>query len=280
MKNVRIDDLEENLIYHYCSVETFYAIICNKKLWLSDSSYMNDKYEIIWTNNVVLEVIETLKYRFQDNQEKLTKLDEFKEIYNSLENKKHYFISFSQDGDLLSQWRGYGDDAYGVSIGFEINNVYKKEHLAGQIGDELNIITPDKDLGYEYIDYNIHASIEKGILDILSDNSIYHLWSVILKESATASKHPSFQEEQEVRITYTHEDNFSKDERLSDKKFRAKNGELIPYYEFDFTRDESLLINNIVLGSKCKLNESDLSDFLKSNGFEDIDIIRSESSYR
>jgi hypothetical protein len=272
-------DYDENLIYHYCSVEALYAIIYNKKLWLSNSSYMNDKYEIIWTNNVVLEVIEKLQDRLKDDQEKLTKLDKFKEIYNSLEDKKHYFISFSENGDLLSQWRGYGNDAKGVSVGFKITDLDKKEHFCLQIGNET-INSTDKKIGWENIDYDIEESVKKNILQILNDNSNYEFTSAILKESATASKHSSFQEEQEVRITYTPKDNSPKDERLSDKKFRVSNGELIPYYEFEFKKNDSLQIKSIILGSKCKLNESDLRDFLKSNEFEEIDIIRSESSYR
>lgn len=29
----------------------------------------------------------------------------------------------SEDGDVLSQWRGYADNAQGVAIGFEIENL-------------------------------------------------------------------------------------------------------------------------------------------------------------
>ncbi len=87
-----------NLIYHYCSVNTFYEIIKNKKLWLSDSSYMNDKYEIIWTDKVVDESIDELEKELKND--KLVKLNNFRTEYKKFKNRKHYFTSFSKDGDL------------------------------------------------------------------------------------------------------------------------------------------------------------------------------------
>lgn len=273
--------LEEDLIYHYCSVETLYAIINNKKLWLSDSLYMNDKYEIIWMSNIVVKVIDELLADFNVEQEKVTRLRDFKQTYEKFEVKKHYFVSFSSDGDLLSQWRGYGDDAKGVSICFEIKNLDEKTHFCGQISGVERIITPDKELGYERIDYNIEESVKRNILQLLDDTNISEeLMSTILEESATASKHHSFYEEQEVRITYTPKDVPCKYENLSDKKFRERNKELIPYYEFDFTLNDSLVLRQIILGSKCKLDKNILQDFLKSNGFEGVEISLSESSYR
>lgn len=43
----------KQLIYHYCSVESMYNILSRKTLWLSDSEYMNDKYESIWADKIV-----------------------------------------------------------------------------------------------------------------------------------------------------------------------------------------------------------------------------------
>ena len=34
-----------------------------------------------------------------------------------------FIASFTEDGDLLSQWRGYGAGGDGVSIGFDLNKL-------------------------------------------------------------------------------------------------------------------------------------------------------------
>ena len=42
----------EDIIYHYCSVESFFNIITSKVLWLSDIEYMNDRLEGQWSNEI------------------------------------------------------------------------------------------------------------------------------------------------------------------------------------------------------------------------------------
>lgn len=43
-----------NIMYHYCNVEAFKAIIQNKTLWLSSVYNLNDYKEIHWIKEKVL----------------------------------------------------------------------------------------------------------------------------------------------------------------------------------------------------------------------------------
>ena len=104
----------------------------------------------------------------------------------------------------------------------------------------------------------------------------------ILKETAVICKNPSFTEENEVRLIYTPENKENEKNvicRLSEKLFRPQNGNIVPYYTFDFKNLDDFL-SKIVLGSKCVLNKEDLDEYLRSEGFDNTKIKYSKSSYR
>ena len=45
--------MDKNIVYHYCNLNTFYSIILNKTLRLSDITKSNDQLEITWANNII-----------------------------------------------------------------------------------------------------------------------------------------------------------------------------------------------------------------------------------
>ena len=47
--------------------------------------------------------------------------------------RSSYITCFSRNGDLLSQWRAYGDDGRGVSIGFNSKLLYKVDSSKNDI---------------------------------------------------------------------------------------------------------------------------------------------------
>jgi len=285
---------EKYIVYHYCSVETFLNIIKNKKLWLSDSEYMNDNKEGIWIDEVVEKNIKEL---IETSPLQKEKLEALQDEYNKLEYYKHYFMSFSKNGDLLSQWRGYADDGYGVAIGFQSglisdilkippkNNAVSKPSGEKAKSNIFQFSYTDIKYNNNLIKHSIKEYLAKGALE---DADIYAL---LIKNDAIGFKHYSFEEEKEFRIVYSpsienqefecnkHLDDAVK--KLSKKDYRVSNNQIIPYYKFDFSTDyNSLLIPKIILGSKCNLRIDDIQEVLISNGFESTKIELSESSYR
>ena len=113
--------------YHYCSLDIFLNILKNKQIYLSDPLKMNDKLEIRWYLDKLNEdghkedntdsVFERMRIR--------SGLEfSFDDLLNSLNSKGQrsiYISCFSQNRDLLSQWRAYANDGKGVSIGFDLN---------------------------------------------------------------------------------------------------------------------------------------------------------------
>lgn len=262
---------QEDLYYHYCSVSSFFKIITNKTLWLSDADYMNDHAELKWIDTVMNKILKE-------------KNNQLKKEYDRLEHKKHYFISFSKEKDILSQWRCYADDGQGVAIGFNFSKagIYSRSSF---VVDENSLTSK---IGYEDIRYD--ERIEASIRDIVSSEGV-NSSALFIKELATMIKHPSFQEEKEVRLIYTPENTNQSIEKnkyidyplknISGPSFRESNHQIIPYYEYKFDcQNNSSIISEVVLGPKCKLKEKDLKKFLEANKFLKTDIISSKSTYR
>ena len=120
----------ENTLYHYCRLETFLSIITNKTIRASDCNKTNDTEESRWISSLIIDsfLLEIKshplfcsKYAIED------KLIYIKNLISSViegtfyENKRNmltFITCFSEEGDLLSQWRGYANDGAGLSIGF------------------------------------------------------------------------------------------------------------------------------------------------------------------
>jgi hypothetical protein len=264
---------QSDLIYHYCSVDSFFKIIESKSIWLSDSDYMNDSYEGKWVDKLVENALSRIG--------KQDKISEFKKNYNNEKAKKYYLFCLSKNGDQLSQWRGYADDGKGVAIGFSRKSLNLPEAIEFPIGI-IDLIYDEKEQVR-----NINTAIEQ-LSNIKADINLLKNFSIWFKNS-------SFMEENETRIVHTPKNNLdalelpdrSKEylkiisKNISKLQFRVSNSDLIPYVSYGFKcRFHSSLIPSIILGPKCILKENDLTVFLKSNGLENTIISASKSSYR
>ena len=262
----------EDIIYHYCSVETFYKIIESKVLWLSNSDSMNDKLEGKWVDEIFEKI---------DISNNPSLPDSIKKRYKELNSKKQYIICFSANEDKPSQWEEYGNDGKGVAIGFSksalglsyiVNEVYDKEVLTVSSGFIQVIYSEAEQINL----------IEK-ILDSIDGNEKIDNRLLLIKELSNKFKGSLFEEEQEVRLVYIPKnycDNEIFAQKLSGIKYRDNS---IDYYEYKLTdqdKYENDLIPQIILGPECVLEEYDLQQFLHNNGLLKTEILKSISSYR
>lgn len=120
--------MSNNFVYHYCSVETFYKIITNKELWLTDITKSNDSNELQFA---VENFTRILNQRIKSKEAKLVPLMMFEQFWNEFNkiDKLFHICCFSTDSDSLSQWAMYANDATGLAIGFDKKYLKKlKEH--------------------------------------------------------------------------------------------------------------------------------------------------------
>lgn len=205
-------------IYHYCPVQAMLGIMGNNCIWLSDSIKTNDRTEINWLLNNISEVFDEAfqkyKLEFDDNI-----LKRIKEIVNELmrhtiiymlpniQQKKKFLTCFSENGDLLSQWRAYGNNGCGVAIGFnsEYFNLFKNgnEYEFTKVIYDLDRTKTflheviDKQLKYIIMDCIERNTIEKGLFDLKLQISM--LIDSMYQEGFIFKNH-HFEEENEWRL--------------------------------------------------------------------------------
>jgi len=270
--------MENNeILYHYCSVDTFMKIIENKELWLGNSEKMNDYSEI--------RLIESALEK---------KLTEYPSLNNFMSEYQEsisfpYICCFSKEGDLLSQWRGYADDGKGVAIGFDKKTIKSLRPTSYT----PSIYRDAQEFGYDSF-FFLEECIYRGeIQSTYLDNVLKKHYEDrkellrVLKQLSYISKHSGFEEEKEVRLIYSptsyrRDKGISTDTPISGVYYRSRNGEIVSYFKLHFANTNGLLlkdkiIHEVILGPKCKLFntntnklDNDFLAYLKTQNIEPV----------
>lgn len=105
------------LIYHYTTIKGLIGIITKSELWASDCRFLNDGTELTYALDLFFsEVDKNLKedLKFVDKGSGGLSIP----FRTPSESSDVFIVCFCENGDLLSQWRGYGQDQ-GYAIGFD-----------------------------------------------------------------------------------------------------------------------------------------------------------------
>jgi hypothetical protein len=110
-------------LWHYTSGEGLLGIIGSKSFYATDLFYFNDASEIVYASNLVEKVLSG-PIRVPDGRV----LKGVLEAFQSLNSKRDYpysmhVVCFCENGDLLSQWRGYGASGAGYSLGLRTGDL-------------------------------------------------------------------------------------------------------------------------------------------------------------
>ncbi|MBI9065109.1 MAG: DUF2971 domain-containing protein [Marinilabiliaceae bacterium] len=189
----------EETVYHYCSANAFLSIINQGKIRLSNSMFSNDYKE----GKILLECIQ--KYaeekkitpETQEHFRLKTIISEMRDI--ALHN---HVVCFSDIPDLLSQWRGYGDECNGFSIGFSTKYLKQSESNQKKFQSHyshVNYIGKQHDFNntelYSYVDTFIKKRFprqNKQIGNFVNDSLLNKL-----EHSSATFKQRGFKEENE-----------------------------------------------------------------------------------
>lgn len=272
------------ILYHYCSVETFYNIITNKALWLTDSFSTNDYMENRWINKIISDILPD--YINDGNRQQFDNIFKQYEINNYIP----FITCFSEDGDILSQWRAYANDGSGVAIGFNTSYFNIKHQLPFTMA-----VYNDNSIGLHevYYDSKVQTNIIKALFEKTSisggvnSNDIIEI-AVKLKQYSFVFKNPAFFEEREWRIIHTplifgnnKDDTTQIVGAISDCKFRVTTNDIAPYFLLSFSEERPIPpISEIILGPKNQMAMYKIRTFLSMNNLRNIPIKFSEASYR
>lgn len=209
----------------------------------------------------------------------------------------------SKDGDLLSQWRGYADDARGVSIGFSV--AYLKALSEAHRGENrgsfaLYQVRYEPDAHESLIEptyRELRKLIDSGafrrrgsrsLLDSRTpeeiaeaDREIDNAYKVLMFKILELFprlyelKAPAFREEREWRLV-----SIFTERTLDACDFRSSRGRIVPYRSYSLLALADTAITEVIVGPRHETPPDVIQSLLRQTGFRQAVVRRSEATYR
>jgi hypothetical protein len=247
-----------SILYHYTSLQGLLGIVRTKKLWASDIHYLNDAQELKNFSNYI--AIQVLK-RKEQNEIGVHILEQFRDwlVDRTSYGPMMFVGSFTENGNLLSQWRGYCPYGKGVSIGFEATLLSAEASRASfAIGRCLYDIQDHERLAVQVVDHiaatSKHYEVPKDAVEHQSHYALFLSLEPLLLRIAALVKHPSFKEEAEWRLVSPVLNNYVEPPIA----YREGPSSLVPYLEIPLpiNSNGALRIRRTIVGPSPNPNLS------------------------
>jgi hypothetical protein len=105
-----------DVLYHYTTQNGFLGIIQSRTIWATDMRYLNDKREYLVALELPKDRVSKLEESSRAESPPAIFLARVQQRLANIWGWPFFVASFSEDGDLLSQWRGYGQGG-GIALG-------------------------------------------------------------------------------------------------------------------------------------------------------------------
>jgi hypothetical protein len=217
------------VLYHYTSLEGVFGIARSKTIWATDSAFLTDSSEYIHGLSRLRESVEKRleSAAGRDRNLLLHFLDFIKT--GVIQGSNVYVASFTENGNQLSQWRGYTPDDAGVSIGFSAEKVlafaesqnFLLARCAYTPGEHAAVLNAIVELALSAPTTDVNDDGERSHWEFFQDKNDDFLGYLL------RMKHESFREEDECRL-------ISRGFLGNDKvRYRVGAAAVIPFVEFN-----------------------------------------------
>lgn len=272
------------LLYHYCSEETFKSIIVSKTLWLTKIIKSNDYEEVLRTYDIIWpQIYNQLLLRFDGNTDKIRLLEQINQQIqidkkdSPDEQMNPFGVCFTVNRDLAQNWNEYGDKSKGLAIGFSEELLYGIKHDM----PHPNAVV-DNSIGWNQVYYD-REDLTPLFVDLFAqvleqDPMAFLTIPSTLRHYRSFIKNPTFQDEREVRIIYYPLER--KDNSSTCGISEIKNN-VVTHCELPWLKNNNCPIKEIIVGTNCNLSVDDVKRILKENGINySISIVKSDYPYR
>jgi len=253
------------VLYHYTGYQGLLGIVGASELWATDLHYFNDASELTHAAEVLGEAASVVSTEGTFPVELIEQLKTW--LSNRLADGHMLFVaSFSEDGNLLSQWRGYTPHGNGVSLGFSPAFL---QACAVPQAFRLGRCIYDRDQQFAVAKRAVQAILGHAMgrgpaaasqaHPSQSYHPAFHEQEIALLGVAALLKHPAFSAEREWRAVSSVSPSYV----TSPAKYRAGRTTLIPYKAFRLAPPEGRLQlaqvflgptpeNNLAMGALAK----------------------------
>lgn len=287
----RLSETAPDLIWHYTDQAGFLGILTSGEIWTTDTLFLNDSSEVTYAMSRIERALES-KVPKAD----AVALNMFLSSMDQPFGPRTAVACFCEDGDLLSQWRGYGSPG-GYALGFDPRPLLER-WMTGQEGMLLPVKYESDSIdeaANRWADTVAEewstavggdlATLLKG-LDTVTDEAVEALAPAVWKFSksighlywvAAQYKDPSFSEEREWRLITSLEKGDP-----STLRTRASNTGLVPYRAVAFQEEPSTSpLRAVRVGPGLDRNQQvAVRGALRANKYRDVEVLSSEVPFR
>jgi hypothetical protein len=230
------------ILYHYTTQAGLLGIFQTREIWATHTQYLNDVHEFRHALKIYDDELHKLENdpTHADRKELLAQMEQ---SVKGLGAMNVCVCSFSEDGDILSQWRAYGGHASGFSVGFSgafLRSVSTREQfwLVRCIYSEEQQRELMRTLLEDVLAENVQARAQG------KDQRPGGNLPTYLNRYAPILKDPSFSEEREWRIITR-----PMDCHLDRYAFRPGRSMLLPYFRIPLEGDgRPLEVESVIVG--------------------------------
>jgi hypothetical protein len=284
------------ILYHYTDAQGLLGIVELKELWASNAAFLNDSTELVYIKQVLDAVIAELR-----EEHDLLLVNHFLDVVGRTfvrivtEQFEIFLACFCEEGDQLSQWRGYPAVGGGYAVGFD--------------GPELS---QGRMLGKVIYDLNAQQELMRGLLSPCCEYLVA-CWDRAITQAAESPeserdattspmaemtdalklaggltagnvticsfyfKHPGFREEREWRLIRASAREREPPYSVT-PSFRARTTGLVPYTPVRLGNESERPLAEVVVGPAAHPDLAALAarQLLESAGYDNAsEIVRS-----
>jgi len=239
------DDGSPERLWHYTSGSGAKGIFESRTLWAGHLGYMSDPSEVGHAMSVSREVVERLKQELPEHQGTLQQWTQYVTDNPPKSWAPNVFaVSFSEQPDLLSQWRGYATGPGGpFCIGFPFAMLRERIDAVEGLVWTLRKCIYSRVEQAELIEARIRRGLGRAAnAEVLprgqtrEDYGWHHIFDAVMGV-APLCKHPAFGEEREWRLLFGPV-SVKEVERVH---FVERRHTLAPYIEFRLAQGDNVL---------------------------------------
>jgi hypothetical protein len=250
-------DFQDKTVFHYTSIDGLLGITESSSIWGTNILYLNDASEFSYANTLLSSEIAAFCEANTDFiKDKSWGYYFFESLENNIkkllpsEHFSSYVCSFSEESDLLSQWRGYCKNNSGYSLGFKLNRL---QSWVKQAGFAIKPCIYEERKQIDAIAALLRKASERFVLEVGREGQNWDAKSkriaadIVVEyiQLAPFLKHPKFEEEHEWRIVANLKTEYVKDQI----KFRTGSTMIIPYIEISLpTASGRLVMDEVFIG--------------------------------
>jgi hypothetical protein len=282
----RIQGEAPEMLYHYTDVAGLVGILSSTSLWATNLRFMNDAAELAHSWGLMREVLREAKSRAGS----AAQVELIEEIERAAQSEwvgypDLYAVSFTENGDLLSQWRAYGSSGGGYAIGFDAARLVSPASLHTQPNRFLNRVIYDETSQLQVLRatadrmLDLFAKVDPSSAEVTSARARLFAALGEIVGFVFSFKDPAWVEEQEWRAVRS----VPADER-DEVHFRPHGGIPVPYVALAIGNDPHarLPIREIVIGPRAdsEIAAQSVELLLANHGYSGVEITTSSVPLR